>query len=168
MPETFLVTSVEDALEVLNSVPKGRSYILKSIGVEDSICADLTLLPLPSLSSTRQHISKFRPSFSRPFVFQRFIQGAEYCTHAIITRGRVAGFTACKSAELLMHYEPLQLEDSTSKALLEYTKTYVEKIGQDMTGHFPIDFLLDETNSEKELQAGYFVSSVIPGLTPRL
>ena len=70
VPETFLVTSVDDALGFLNSRSKVQRYILKSIGVEDSVRADMTLLPLPSLSSTRKHLSKARPSLSRPFVLQ--------------------------------------------------------------------------------------------------
>lgn len=151
VPETLLVTSVEKALEVLSSRTKGQKYILKSVGVDDSIRADMTLLPFSSPASTREHLSKLRPSSSRPFVLQQFIRGPEYCTHAIIIRGRVAGFTACKSAELLMHYEPLPPEHAIFKALLKYTTSYVKQMGQEMTGHFSIDFLVDESNSGKEL-----------------
>ncbi|TVY87202.1 hypothetical protein LAWI1_G005868, partial [Lachnellula willkommii] len=121
VPETFLVTSVEDAMAVLESLAihakgkgKGkdqmgreRRYVLKSVGVEDAVRADMTLLPLPSRAATRRHLERARIGPGRPFVLQRFVRGAEYCTHAIVVRGRVVGFTACGSAELLMHYEPL-------------------------------------------------------------
>ncbi|TVY36251.1 hypothetical protein LOCC1_G006466 [Lachnellula occidentalis] len=170
VPETFLVTSVEDAMQVLESMARlgtqkaQRRYVLKSVGVEDAVRADMTLLPLASRAATRAHLARARPCPARPFVLQLFVQGPEYCTHAIVVRGRVVGFTACRSAELLMHYEPLLPDDSIFRALLDYTETYVERmalgLGQEheyMTGHFSIDFLLDENEQAgKELQLRLF------------
>jgi hypothetical protein len=156
VPETLLITSVDDGMEVLDSVSKDKKYILKSVGVDDSVRADMTLLPLSSDSSTCEHLSNFRPSMSRPFVLQQFVRGPEYCTHAIIIHGRVAAFTACKSAELLMHYDPLPQKDPIFKAMLEYTETYVQRMRQDNTGHFSMDFLFDETDSSRKLEKRIF------------
>jgi hypothetical protein len=153
IPETSLVLSVEQAMEFLNSRRQGKRYILKSVGVDDSVRADMTLLPFPSPSATHAHISKAHPDPTRPFVLQRFIRGPEYCTHALLIRGRVAAFTACKSAELLMHYEPLPLDDPIFQAMLAYTTKYAERLGQEATGHFSLDFLVDEeagTEAEAE------------------
>jgi hypothetical protein len=111
----------------------------------------MTLLPLSSFYKTKHHITNFRPSTSRPFVLQRFIQGPEYCTHSIIVQGRVVAFTSCISDELLMHYKPLNMEDRVSKAMLAFTEDYIEAMDCDMTGHFSIDFLIDQTNPAQDI-----------------
>jgi hypothetical protein len=156
VPETKLVTSLEDAMEVLSSASNDKRYILKSVGVDDAVRGDLTLLPFSSNAATLKHLSKFNFGPSRPFVLQQFIQGPEYCTHAIIIRGRVAAFTACKSAELLMHYQPLSPEDPIFQAMLDYTQLYVERMEQEMTGHFSMDFLIDEGDREMKVQERMF------------
>jgi len=164
-PDTHLVVSVEAATDIL--YPGGqcrvakegevlKTYILKSVGVDDSVRADMTLLPFPTLYKTEQHLSKTRPSASRPFVLQQFIRGPEYCTHSIIIRGKVTGFTSCASQELLMHYKPLPAEDAISKAMLKYTEDYVERMNSDMSGHFSIDFLLDTTDPGKVMEDRIF------------
>jgi len=159
-PDTYLVNSVEDATDILYPGGHGRvakdgevldKYILKSVGVDDSVRADMTLLPLSSLSKTKQHISRSCPSASRPFVLQQFIRGPEYCTHSIIIRGKVAAFTSCASQELLMHYKPLPAEDPIFKAMLKYTEDYLERMEIEMTGHFSIDFLLNQTDPTQDI-----------------
>ncbi|TVY33986.1 hypothetical protein LSUB1_G006883 [Lachnellula subtilissima] len=138
VPETHLVTSIESAMQALDVLGAAKTrYILKSVGVEDSVRADMTLLPLPSPAATRAHLIAARMSPDRPFVLQRFVRGEEYCTHAIVVRGHVVGFTACGSAELLMHYKPLLPNDGIFKALLEYTEmahTAVVNFGDDGLG----------------------------------
>jgi hypothetical protein len=153
VPETHLVTSITEAMDFLHPElqgrQNGRKYILKSVGVDDSIRADMTLLPLSIAHTTRKHLSQFRPSTSRPFVLQQFISGPEYCTHSIVIRGRVLAFTGCRSAELLMHYRALSPKDELFKAMLEYTQAYVERMDEKMTGHFSIDFLVDKGDRVK-------------------
>jgi len=152
-PETTYVTSVGDAMAQLyaDGRLKGRSeqFIMKSVGLDDSIRADMTTLPRSSPAGTKSYLEYLRPSASRPFVIQRFIRGPEYCTHSLIVRGRVVLFTACPSAELLMHYEALP-PSKLSKAMLKYTEVYAERMGT-VTGHFSIDFILDESESEPDL-----------------
>jgi hypothetical protein len=149
VPETYPVKSETEALSVLfprneEDRKNGRKYIMKSMGMDDSIRADMTLLPLSSKSSTIQHISALKPSPSRPFVLQQFISGPEYCTHSIAIRGRIVAFTACRSSELLMHYRAMDPESALFKAFLKYTEMYAKGMGNVFTGHFSMDFLVDE------------------------
>lgn len=151
VPDTNLVTSVEDAMKFfyltfpVEGGPQKR-YIMKSVGLDDTIRADMTLLPRSTSSKTHIHLSSLNPGPSRPFVLQQFISGPEYCTHSLIIKGQVRAFTACRSSDLLMHYEALPSTSLISQAMLEYMQTYAKKSGPSMTGHFSIDFLLDETD----------------------
>ena len=149
VPETHFIISTNDALSHLYSEEThktGRKFIMKSVGLDDTIRADMTLLPRHSLAATEDHLTRLKPSSSRPFVLQQFINGREYCTHSVIVRGRVAIFTACPSAELLMHYKALPPTSALSRAMQSYTEMYAEKMGN-VTGHFSIDFMLDENDS---------------------
>lgn len=84
-------------------------FITKSIGLNDSTRADMTLLPFPSLDATRAHISRLPISAKNPWLLQEFIPGAEFRTYALMVRGTVRAFVACPSNELLMHYKALLL-----------------------------------------------------------
>ncbi|KAK0119355.1 hypothetical protein ONS95_010807 [Cadophora gregata] len=153
VPETHPITSVDQAIHLLHPA-KGdleKSFIMKSVGLDDSIRADMTLLPFSQIEKTREHLATLRPSPSRPFVLQQWIDGPEFCTHSIIIRGRVLAFTCCPSSELLMHYKALPTSSSIFRTLLKYTEIYAERIGSDMTGHFSIDFLIDQESPEKDL-----------------
>jgi hypothetical protein len=158
VPETYLVTSVQDAMSFLypeelkltEAESSCKRYIMKSVGLDDSIRADMTLLPRDSHEESVSYISRLQPSRSSPFVLQQFIDGPEYCTHSLIIHGRVLAFTACRSAELLMHYKGLPASSPIFQAMLQYTELYAQKTGSNMTGHFPIDFLLDENADDAD------------------
>lgn len=153
-PKTHLIASIEDALEILNTVKTTDNikYIMKPVGVDDTARADMTLLPRPSASKTRSHVTRLNPSSTRPFVLQQFIKGPEYCTHSIVIRGKVMLFTACPSADMLMHYQSLPTDSPLFQVMFEYTKTYAEKMGKAMTGQFSMDFLIDETTGDGKLE----------------
>ena len=158
VPVTQLITSVEDAMGFFTQQRQEgslKSFILKSVGMDDSIRADMTLLPKSDLIATRNHIVRLRPSPSRPFVLQQFISGPEYCTHSIVIRGKVLAFTSCKSAGILMHYKALPVNSELNQAMLQYTDIYVDKMGSAMTGHFSIDFLVDESGTGNLLKRIY-------------
>lgn len=146
-PKTHLVTTIDDAMELLRSDNKSEEtkYILKPVGVDDTTRADMTLLPRTSASKTLSHITRLNPGPTRPFVLQQYIQGPEYCTHSLVIHGKVMLFTACPSADMLMHYQSLPSDSTLFKVMFEYTKLYAEKMGEQMTGHFSLDFLVDET-----------------------
>ena len=82
-------------------------FVTKSIGINDSTRADMTLLPFPSLDATRAHISRLPISAKNPRVLQEFIPGAEFRTHELMVRRIVRAFVACPLNKLLMHYKAL-------------------------------------------------------------
>lgn len=150
VPATHLVTSETEAQAVLypkkNSefrTAPGTQYIMKSVGLDDSIRADMTLLPRSSMNETTRHIKRLNPTPFRPFVLQQYISGPEYCTHSLVIDGVVKAFVACPSAELLMHYKALPTSSALSQAMYMYTTLYASRTEPKMTGHFSIDFLVD-------------------------
>jgi hypothetical protein len=159
VPDTHLITSTTEALAVLypgkTRYTKDSKYILKSVGWDENTLVDMTMLPLSTLGETEAHIRYINPTPFRPFVLQQYVAGPEYCTHSVIINGKIRAFVACPSAELLMHYNPLPASSALSQAMLLYTSIYVKKTGPSMTGHFSIDFLVDQKIARKaELMIG--------------
>ncbi|KAL9009260.1 MAG: hypothetical protein Q9173_005696 [Seirophora scorigena] len=148
VPETHHVTS-RDAVHKLLHQTKRRSYIMKSVGVDDAVRGNMTLLPRRTLSQTYDHVSQLPISSEKPFILQQFIKGKEYCTHSLIIEGGVKMFVACPSAELLMHYEALPSDSALSRAMLAFTREFVERSEKNMSGHLSFDFLVDENVTEK-------------------
>ncbi|CAO2648826.1 Nn.00g097750.m01.CDS01 [Neocucurbitaria sp. VM-36] len=160
-PESHRCTSPYEALDVLmrelhNSSPKaprkqngarnrGKKYIMKPIGVDDKARNNMmTLLPFPTVDATTTYIRSLNISPSNPFQLQQFINGKEYCTHAVVIRGKVKAFTSCPSLELLMHYEPLPPSSSLSQAMLKFTQRVCEDGGEFFTGHLSFDFFIEK------------------------
>ena len=157
VPETHLIQSVEDAVLILHAEKPTKTekrWVMKSVGLDDSVRGDVTLLPRPSVEETRRHVKRLRPSTSRPFVLQQYIESPEYCTHSIIVRGHVVAFAACPSADILMHYKALSPMSSLAKAMQTYTESYAANLG-DVTGHFSIDFMLDDSDTSDLSQRLY-------------
>ena len=150
-PETHDVTSRGAVHKVLHAAKK-KQYIMKSVGVDDAVRGNMTLLPRRTLSDTYSHISKIPISDHKPWVLQQYIRGEEYCTHALIIRGEVRAFVACPSLELLMHYEALPPTSSLSVAMLKFTTEFAARSGKHMTGHLSFDFLVQETTTESGLE----------------
>ena len=151
VPETHNVTSRGAVHKVLHGTKK-KKYIMKSVGIDDAVRGDMTLLPRRSLSETYNHISRIPISDIKPWVLQQFIKGKEYCTHALVVRGSVRAFVACPSSELLMHYEALSPDSALSQAMLSFTKEFARRSGEGFTGHLSFDFLVEEVPSEKGIE----------------
>nr|POF12681.1 hypothetical protein CFP56_09833 [Quercus suber]POF12684.1 hypothetical protein CFP56_09836 [Quercus suber] len=150
IPRTHTVTSQASALAPLHEVDdKGRKYIMKFIGTDDSVRGDMTLLPLDTLQATKAHIQKLEISESRPWILQQYIQGPEFCTHALVVRGEVKAFVACPSSELLMHYEALPTDSSLSRSMLRFTQEFAAAGGQNFTGHLSFDFLIEQEDADR-------------------
>ncbi|KAL8804556.1 MAG: hypothetical protein Q9182_002471 [Xanthomendoza sp. 2 TL-2023] len=149
VPETYSVTSRDAVHKVLNQSPKRKSYIMKSVGMDDAVRGDMTLLPKRTISETYNHVSQIPISNQKPWILQQFIKGKEYCTHALVVNGKVKLFVACPSAELLMHYEALPSDSALSRAMLSFTQEFVARSARSMTGHISFDFLVDEDANEK-------------------
>lgn len=145
VPETHTITSKAAALKLLDDAQgTGKKYIMKFIGTDDAVRGDMTLLPLSTSTQTKAHVSRLQISESRPWILQQYIEGPEYCTHALVVRGEVKAFVACPSAELLMHYESLPLDSSLSRSMLRFTQEYAASDPSSFTGHLSFDFLVDK------------------------
>ncbi|KAL8869850.1 MAG: hypothetical protein Q9174_003962 [Haloplaca sp. 1 TL-2023] len=155
-PETHNVTSRAAVHKVLQSPKKDslkrRSYIMKSVGMDDSVRGDMTLLPRRSVSDTYNHVSQIPISDSKPWVLQQFVKGKEYLSHALIINSQVKMFVACPSAELLMHYEALPSESGLNQAMLEFTRKFVARSGKVLNGHLSFDFMVEERATDRGAQ----------------
>ena len=166
VPETYNVTSRAAVHKVLHQSPRTKKrYIMKNVGMDDASRGDImTLLPRRTLSETYNHVAHIPISTQNPWVLQQYVPGKkEYCTHALVIRGKIKAFVACPSSELLMHYEALpHPASSLSRAMLRFTQEFVsrssERLGAEsgartpfvpMTGHLSFDFLIDEVVTEK-------------------
>jgi predicted ATP-grasp superfamily ATP-dependent carboligase len=144
VPETHVITSHSEVAVLLRNSPIGRKYIMKTIGVDDSVRADMTLLPRASAVETAKHLAPLKISEQSPWILQQFIEGDEYCTHSLVVNGQVRAFVACRSSELLMHYEALPFQSPLSQAMLDFTKHYAAECGKDFTGHLSFDFMIED------------------------
>lgn len=157
-PDTHTITSKAAALKMLDEAAAekgkrtGMKYIMKYIGTDDSVRADMTLLPLDTPAATKAHISRLPISEDRPWILQQYIRGPEYCTHAVVIRGEVKVFVACPSAELLMHYEALPATSGLSQSMLRFTQEYAAAGGESFTGHLSFDFLVEMSEAEAGLK----------------
>lgn len=157
-PDTHTITSKAAALKMLDEAAAekgkraGMKYIMKYIGTDDSVRADMTLLPLETPAATKAHISRLPISEDRPWILQQYIKGPEYCTHAVVIRGEVKVFVACPSAELLMHYEALPATSGLSQSMLRFTQEYAAAGGESFTGHLSFDFLVEMSEADAGLK----------------
>ena len=161
-PETYDVTTRHAVHTLLNSKPK-KQYIMKSAGVDGAVKGDKTILPRRSVSETYNHLSKVPISKEKPWVLQQYIQGEQYCTHALVVDGEVKAFIASPSLELLMHYEALPGTSGLSKAMLKFTQEFVKRNGEGVTGHLAFDFMVEETMTESGLQKSLYPIECNPG-----
>lgn len=153
IPETRIVESQEEALDFLARKKVGK-YVLKSVWLDDVSRADMTLYPRSTTHETKAIISGLEITIERPWIFQEFIKGTEYCTHAVVVRGCVTAFVSCPSSEVLMHYKALPAKSNHSKKLLEFTEKYSKSLeGGQATGQLSFDIIVQESKSgDRELQ----------------
>ena len=106
--------------------------------------AGVVVLPKRTLSQTYGYVSSLSVTESTPWILQQFIGGEEYCTHSIVVRGEVKLFVACRSCDLLMHYQALPETSGLNKAMLRYTQEFARRAGAKFTGHLSFDFMVGE------------------------
>ncbi|KAL5406067.1 hypothetical protein PMIN03_008046 [Paraphaeosphaeria minitans] len=156
VPESHRCTSSAEAARALTKEKKGHGkdskFILKPIGVDDRARANMmTLLPFEKREDTISYIENLQISSKSPFQVQQFISGAEYCTHALVIRGRVVAFTCCPSSELLMHYEAIPSSSHLFKQMLKFTQRVAEDGGESFSGHLSFDFLAEGEGKASKL-----------------
>lgn len=155
VPETHTIVSREEALKVLEGAEEGRKFVLKSLVLDDIARGEMmTLLPRATIAETKRHFDGLRISPQTPWILQQYIQGSEYCTHALVIRGVVRAFVACPSSDLLMHYEALPHESPLTHAMLEFTRKFAERHGESFTGHLSFDFLVDDNELREMTRRG--------------
>lgn len=129
--------------------PGAKRYLVKPVGVDDVARFSMPLLPLVSEDATLARIDSIPfKSAKCSFIIQEFLSGPEFCTHALVIRGRVCAFVACRSADVLMHYDALPADSPLSKAMLEFTIRQAEAGGDNFTGHLSFDFLTEREDEE--------------------
>lgn len=150
VPETHTITSREQVEHALQQAAPGRKYILKTIGMNDAARGEIlsTLLPKETPHATKKYLATLHISPQAPWILQQFILGHEFCTHALVIRGKVCAFVACPSAELLMHYRALPADSALSQAMLQFTRTYAAAEGETFTGHLSFDFLVEGDDTD--------------------
>ncbi|RSL97994.1 hypothetical protein CDV31_012791 [Fusarium ambrosium] len=155
VPTTEIVGGQEEIIDFLRRhegleyKPGAKRYLVKSVGVDDVSRFSMPLLPLASEDATLARIDSIPfKSAKCSFIIQEFISGPEFCTHALIIRGRVCAFVACRSADVLMHYDALPADSPLSKAMLEFTIKQAEAGGDNFTGHLSFDFLTEREDEE--------------------
>lgn len=122
----------------------GRQYLIKPCGVDDVARFDMPLLPLETKEATLRRIQQipFQKSPQKLFLAQKFIEGLEFCTHALVIRGQVRAFVTCPSAAVLTHYTALPSDSPISQAMEDFTKRQAVAGGENFTGHLSFDFML--------------------------
>ncbi|KAM0551834.1 hypothetical protein ACHAPJ_008169 [Fusarium lateritium] len=150
--------AVEDKEDIINFLrrngglelkPGARQYLVKPVGVDDIARFTMPLLPLTSEDATLTRIDSIPfKSAKCSFIAQEFITGPEFCTHALVIRGRVCAFVACRSADVLMHYSALPADSPLSKAMLDFTLKQAEEGGENFTGHMSFDFLINKEDED--------------------
>ncbi|WWC70509.1 uncharacterized protein I206_104460 [Kwoniella pini CBS 10737] len=163
IPSGKMVESVEEALLFLRNDEQflEPKYILKCMGLDENR-GDMTLYPLKGddkdLSKTRSTLEYLKLKITKdcPYVFQEFIPGQEWCTHASVINGQITSFVTCPSNDMLMTYENSTTEEIGQRAET-WTKTLLERLQEDptptgkprnLTGHFSFDFILSTRNGE--------------------
>ncbi|KAI6781926.1 uncharacterized protein J7T54_005136 [Emericellopsis cladophorae] len=157
IPDTQIVSSRSDIIEFfanrggLKLTPDASTrYLIKPIGVNDIARFDMPLLPLESEEETLRRLDSI-PLGSGKFIVQEFIQGFEFCTHALVVRGKVRAFVSCPSSELLMHYKAMDPDTPLSNAMLEFTEKLAASLGETFTGHASFDFLVKAGEDKGEV-----------------
>ena len=165
VPESHRCTDANEALDVLmrelhRTPTKGKKdsrqkFIMKPIGVDDKARNNMmTLLPFQTTTATADYIHSLNISKDNPFQLQQYIKGNEYCTHALVVRGKVKAFTSCPSLELLMHYEALPPSSPLSQKMLAFTERVCADGGPNFTGHLSFDFLVE--NDDRGADAKFY------------
>ncbi|WWD19985.1 hypothetical protein CI109_104458 [Kwoniella shandongensis] len=155
IPKGKMVESVNAAIEFLREDGKEPKYILKCMGLDENR-GDMTLFPLKGdgdeLKKTRALLQGLRLPITRdcPYVFQEFIPGQEWCTHASVVESQITSFVTCPSNDMLMSYENATTT-KIGKQAERWTSDFLQRLRDDpapsgerrrLNGHFSFDFIM--------------------------
>jgi len=155
------IGSGEELSSVINYIRNSSAevkFMIKSASVDDTTRGSLPLLSPQNLEMAEQVLLSLDYTEGRQWILQEYIEsGEEYCTQAVLVRGKVRAFTACPSSSVLMHYRPLDVHSILYQKMLNFTQDYATGLGNNPTGHISFDFLVRHTNSEDG-----FCASIVP------
>ncbi|KAA8909635.1 catechol O-methyltransferase [Sphaerosporella brunnea] len=151
VPTTVLVESRHEVFEALEKY-QGAEFIIKCVEPDGASRADMTLLPQPTKAATKRFVDSLDISPKKRWVVQQFVRGKEYCTHAVVVKGKVKAFVACESCEMLMAYAALPAAGRLHRAMLSFTQ-HMAQILEDgnVTGQLSFDFMVEEGEREVTL-----------------
>ncbi|KAK7430714.1 hypothetical protein QQZ08_002758 [Neonectria magnoliae] len=158
IPDADTVRNRDEVVQFLESrgglerKSDGRQYLIKYSGVDDFGRSRMPLLPLESKEATLRKIQQipFEETPETPFITQEFIDGEEYCTHALVIRGQLRAFVACPSEPVLLHYEALPPDSPISQAMQDFTQKQAAAGGENFTGHLSFDFMVQCPSPPRE------------------
>ncbi|KAF2454929.1 hypothetical protein BDY21DRAFT_351945 [Lineolata rhizophorae] len=164
--------------QVREATTENRRFILKPLSLGDAARGDMTLLParmveetwnillhrLPSSNPPRSLDAATTKHSNGPWILQEYVEGQTFCTFALVIRGKVRAFVACRSSDMLMRYEALPASGALSRAMETFTRdvaaggrhrSYAEAVvegrigggavgGEDFTGHLSFDFIIPD------------------------
>lgn len=171
------VSQAAEFLHSQTTVRHDTQYITKCLAFDDLARTDMTPLPLASITQTANHLRKLPLPISErhTYVVQRLLHGPEYCTHAAVRDGDLVAFVTCRSSDMLMRYVDVKshfaasLEQERRKEYAvgeqaeEWTRTFLQRwkaklqretkeggssFTTELTGHFCMDFILNEADGK--------------------
>jgi hypothetical protein len=159
VPESHLVNSVEELLELLRSPDRPRMIIKCSNVLDDVARSDMTTYPLLNPSTrkadwgtTERRLRNLKIPIApaTPYIVQEFIGGegvSEWCTHATVLDGKIRSFVCCPSNDMLMTYRNATFSHVGIRAL-KWTEDFLEALGKSdrwkdtrLDGEFSMDFM---------------------------
>ncbi|KAL2408221.1 hypothetical protein ABEF95_003478 [Exophiala dermatitidis] len=145
VPERRLVNSRDEVHQALNKTHGRRKYLLQSVG-EDNLTADptVTVLPRRTLSQTYNTIACMPIQKSKPWLLKQVTEGLKkHSTFAIVVNRTVMAFVAFHNTNY-GSYEALDPKSSLAQSMLRFVQTFASKQDSDSTGHFGIDFCVEQ------------------------
>lgn len=153
IPEYHQVKSRNEIHNVLNGASGKRKYLLKpAAGGVTNVQPGAVMLPRRTISQTYQQISQIPIRTETPWVLeQHFGDSERYTTFMTAVRGQLKLFAAAK---IICAGRSLQAVPTTSgvgRALLNYVRTMIDRMGEDFTMQLSFDFHV----LEKATSLGY-------------
>lgn len=114
-----------------------RRFQMKSIQYDDAHRTETISSADLANPAARSKVLSLPVTPTTPYIVQRHISGAEYCTHVLAHSGRVLALAICPSSHWLLQYK--HVEHAGIRAWVEQ---FVQKAG--LSGHVCFDFIVEE------------------------
>ncbi|KAK3328655.1 hypothetical protein B0T19DRAFT_450047 [Cercophora scortea] len=164
VPDYSIARTSADVVAFLSGKQdEGGKYLIKANDTTTQFnnnSSSHPLLPRPTDTETHTQISRL-PFAHQPLLLQEYISGPEFCTHALVIKGKVRAFVACPSSDLLMHYVALPTDSPLGVEMLEFTQRLARHFGEGFTGHLGFEFIARGTGRSHD-EFGIFAIECSP------